>query len=346
MDLKELLRGVGRAPWQAVGRIMLINAGFVIHRGLENTIDAALREPEDVERQRRLESALREYAVAGEKLVRIVTIRKAEKRKLIGWIDNKRRTGSALAAAFPAIASHSEIVAAANAPPASVGSVQLLEGRAALFTSARSYLDRVEIPATKLKAGEADGYEKIYAMRRVFVQTYDAIWVPDDEDVVCLVTDLPTKAPSGFSKESQIALESQLRRVLDRKIEPVNLWPAVDGLYKSKEGQLVDHGFVNDTEAVKHHASRRGGKGLREDVYDRAGAAAVGDDLLTFKVAVAWPRKDELSVKARPEVLLPGQAAMLNPAKGLAKLDHAVVRNCLNSRDLNFILSKLLAYAK
>lgn len=344
MDLKQLLSGMGRAPWLAVGRTILLGAGFVMHRGLDKTIEAALQESEDPVRYDRLKSALREHAIAGEKLIRLAKLRNGEKQTLTNWIEGKRRSSNPLADAFPGVANHADVVAATNAQPVSVGSLDLLVGKAALFTSARSYLDRVDIPASKLKAGEAEGYEKIYALRRVFVQTYDAIWIPEEGDVAVIATDLPQKAPSGFARDSQIALEVQLRRVLNRTIEAVNLWQAVDGLYKANEGHLVDHGFVNNAEAVKHHASRRGGKGLRDDVYDRAGAAAVGDDLLTFKIAIAWARQNEKSVKARPELILPGQSALLNAAN--ARLDHAIVRNCLNTRDLDFVISKLMTHTK
>lgn len=345
MDLRHLLNGLKvRAPWLAAGRVILLGSGFVIHRGYDETIQGALREPPDVERAGKLENALREHLVAGEKLVRVVRLQPGERALLADWIKGKRKGGTALSDAFPGVASEANIVAAANAQPSSVGNLDLEVGVAALFTGARSYLDRVVIPPSKLKAGEADGYEKIYALRRVFVQTYDAIWLPDGTDVACLVTDLPLQAPSGFAKESQSILEVQLRRVLNRSIQSINMWPAVDGLYRAGEGRLVDYGFVNNSDAVKHHTSRRGGQSLRDDIYDKAGAAAVGDDLLLFKIAIAWPRGGKAPAKAQPELLLPGKAALLQVAN--ARLDHAIVRNCLNTRDLSFVLSRLMPHTK
>lgn len=344
MDLGSLMSALSRrAPWLAAGRVILLSCGFDTHRGYEETTKAALKEPANPARDAKLADALQEHLVAGEKLVRVVRLTKAERTAVETWIMAKRKSSSsALVDAFPGVAPDADRRAAATSPPASVGHVALSAGRAALFTSVRSYLDREVISPSQLKAGVADGYEHIYAMRRLYLQTYDAIWLPPSFDVCCLAADLPAGVPSGFARDSQIAMEAELRKVLGRPINASNLWPAVDGLYRSNEGRLVDHGFVNNKEAVKHHTGRRGAQSLRDDEYDKAGAAAVGDDLLTFKVAIAWARAGTTSRKAQPEILLPGKAAMLHVAN--AHLDHAVIRNCLNTRDLEFVLSRLLPH--
>jgi hypothetical protein len=345
MELERLLRTLcGRAPWLAAARILLVSAGFTIHRGATETISAALREPSDATRLARLDALLREHLVGGEKLIRLVKVSPSERSRVLDWIHAKRKGNTPLVSAFPGVADEAVIRTAANTEASSAGHVQLENGVAAVFTSVRSYLDRISIPASKLKPGEAEGYEEIFALQRKFVQTYDAVWLPSEGDFVCLAADLPYTAPSGFARESQTELEVQLRRVLGRSLTMLNLWPAVDGLYKAGEGRLVDYGFVNNTDAVKHHTARRGGKSLRDDIYDQAGAAAVGDDLIPFKLAVAWARGGTASVKAQPELLLPGTSAHVQTAN--ARLEHAIVRNGLNSRDLDFVISRLLPFAK
>lgn len=340
MTREDLLRAVSvRMPWQAAGRPIIRAAGFDVRRGAESTLKDALAATPDPTRDTKLRHLLQEHSIAGEKLIRIVEVTKAERRQLLSWIQAKRRSSHPLTDVFPGVAPEQHVVASYLHAPISLGHVALDRGNAAMYTAVRSYLERVEISVNDLKAGSNHGYEELYATRRLFVQTFEAIWLAPALDHAFLIADLPVKAPSGFASESQLFLEAELRRQLGRSVKPKNLWKAVEGLYRANDGRLVDHGFVNNTEAVKSHTARRGGRSLWADPYDRAGAAAVGDDLLTFKVAVAWPRSGHKPSLADPEVLLPGTARSLHACT----LDHFVVRNCLNSRDLASVVSKILA---
>lgn len=340
MDRESLLRAVAnRMPWQAAGRILLKAASFDITRGAESTLRAALASPADATRDARLAALLQDHSIAGEKLIRIVKLTSTERSKLLAWIRGKRRTQHSLSDAFPGVASDNDVRASALQVPLSLGHVVLEHGEAAMFTAVRSYLDRVELNVGSLKAGINDGYEELFATKRVYTQTFEGIWLAPTLDYAFLIADLPVRAPSGFAKESQVFLEVQLRQQLGRPVQCLNLWDAIEGLYQSQEGRLVDHGFVNNADAVKTHTARRGGRSLRTDPYDLAGAAAVGDDLLTFKVAVAWPRDGATGSTGHPEVLLPGTARLLHKSS----LDHFIVRNCLSSRDLAFVVSRVLA---
>lgn len=341
MALRVLLAGLEkRAPWLGAGRLMLKHVGFTTHRGYKLTIEAALEEVRDETREQHLAKLMTEHAVAGEKLVQIVKLEQGERAGVLAWIRAKRKTANVLTEPFPSIAAESELRAFSLSEPTSLGSISLEDGSAAGYTAVRSYLDRIEIPVANLRAGLNDGFEHVYAVKRVFRQTIDAIWLPAGRDFVCLIADLPLGVPSGFARDSQDYLMAQLRRHLGRALVPINLWPAIDGLYKSAEGRLVDHGFVNNEDAVKSHTARRGGRSLRDDPYDRAGAQAVGEALLTYKVAVAWARPINGATKAQPEVILPGTAQMLSSRK----LTHFIARNCISSRDLSAVTSRIIQH--
>jgi len=288
----------------------------------------------------RLENALVEHALAGEKLVCLVRITDAERGPLLNWIRGKRRPAGDLTSPFPSATSTALIRANHLSDPASLGNEELEDGAAAFFTAVRSFMDRVEVPLTDLKASANDGYEQIFAVKRVYRQTFDAIWLPAGKNFAVLAADLPPGVPSGFASYSQTYLASQLRKALGRPVVLENLWPAIHGLFKSEEGRLVDHGFVNNEHAVKNHTARRGGRSLRDDEYDKAGAEKVGDDLLTYKTAVAWDIGEGDAERSQPEVLLPGTSRSLKNNK----LEHFIARNCINSRDLAFVISKIAAY--
>jgi hypothetical protein len=344
MNLKELLEALqSRAPWLRAGRLILLGAGFDAHRGYDKTINAALGEPADAERTERLKVALTEHALVGEKVLRIVRLKSGERSVLSDWIGAKRRVSGSLPNAFPALASRSAIRGAVGGGTSSLGNFEFLSGAAAMYTSGRSFTERVELAPSRL-TGSVDGdIERLIAVTKRYVQTFDALWLPAQGNFVCLLTDQPDGAPFEFSTASQQGLMTALRKALARDCETVNLWPAIGGLYETKDGsQLVDYGFVTDDESVKHHKARRGTKCLRDGTYDKAGAAAVGDDLLLFKIAEVWARKSENGQVTRPEVTLPGTARMLYAAPSV--LDHAIVRNCLTSRDMDFVVGKLLAH--
>ncbi|WP_157616872.1 hypothetical protein [Rhodanobacter sp. Soil772] len=341
--LKKLLRGVeARAPWLAVGRPLLLRAGFDIKQGYEKTIIGALGEKNDPARELRLRSSLVEHLVAGEKYVRVFKIKSSERAALESWMQSKRAKSNALTDAFPGIAGN-QILKNALGTLNSVGYEVFQNGMAAIYTGARAYLERVDVPKSQLKSGASE-YEKLFGIRQTLVQTYEAIWLPKSMGVACVCTDFPLTAPKGFSTISQEALKGELQKQLHRIPNPLNLWKAIDGIYNAPGGRAVDYGFTNNEDSVKHHKGRSGTKCLRDDIYDKAGAAAAGDDLSFFKLAMRWKRKrkdldDEVT---DPELLLPGQASFLHAAN--ATLDHAIVRNCYDTDDLNFVLDKILAH--
>ena len=336
MNLNEVLR----APWLAVGRPILKAAGFEIARGAQPSVDGALHAAHDEVRNAKLATLMAEHAIAGEKLVRLISVSARERGELAAWIQAKRRHSNTLPEGFPGIADDSELPPFTASTPTSLGAVELGRGLAAAFTAVRTYQDRVEISADKLIPGANEGYEKIYATKQVFWQTFDSIWLVPGRNYVALISDLPLKVPSGFTRASQQFLEAQVRQVLNRHVRCVNIWTAVEGLYRAEEGRLVDHGFVNNAEAVKSHTARRGGSSLRDDPYDVAGAEAVGEDLRTYRVAIAWKRGPDGGVTSRPEVSLPGTSRELHKNS----LDHFIFRNGLNSGDLEFVVSKVLAH--
>jgi hypothetical protein len=345
LDLADLLNGVRvRAPWMSAGHPILQRAGFSIRLGYEKTINGALKEAADKKREKLLQQALVEHLVAGEKLIRLVELKSKERSKLDDWAALQKVNANPLAIASPGVASRADILKLKDQPPTFIESVVLHRGSALLFTAARSYLDRVELPTGSLIDGTAQNYEKLIGIKRIFVQTHDAIWIPKKGNYVCIATDLPRGVPNDFAEASQAALHMQLRTILGRKLHFYNFWPAIEGLYGTDSGKLVDYGFSVAGRSVNHHKARRKSECLRKALYDKAGAAAVGDDLQLFKVAMKWKISPADGATSEPEVLLPGKAIDLN--KTLPDVNFAILRDGLTSRDLNFVISKLLPHIK
>lgn len=342
MTLESMLACLeARAPYLSVARPILLAAGFTIHQGFPNTIDAALHENADPARDQKLASSLIEHMVAGEKLVRLVKITPQERATLESWVVGKRRVSNALTDPFPGIADPTQILSFVNGAPSSLGSASVMTGSAALFTAVRAFEKRVPLSISDLKPSAGHGFNKLIGVLLTYRQTHEAVWVPPSGEYACLCTDLPPGVPKAFANASQAFLLNQVTAALGRKPVFYNLWKAVDGLYGAPDGKLVDYGFSVAGEQVNHHKARRKQKCLRKTVYDAAGATAVGDDLELFKVAMEWAVKSSDGIEAEPEALLPGVAADLNRT---ANIDHAIIRGAINSEHLAFVINKLLPH--
>jgi hypothetical protein len=342
MDISDLLHAFcGRAPWQSVARPVLRTAGVSIHQGPENTISRVLSGDSPDADWNLVQKSLVEHLSSAEKVVKIVKLRAGEKHKLLEWMKTQRKQKSPLTDAYPGVTTRSELVPYQNQEPQAIGWIPLQVGTAALFTAARAFLTRIALPASSLKDGVADGYESLYGIKRTFTQTYDVVWLPASGEFVCILVDLPKGSPNSFANASLLWLSAQVRRVLNRPMEFVNLWPAIEGLYRSKEGKLVDYGFVVEGKAVNHHKARKLSESLREARYDKAGADSVGDEMEIFKIAIEWARVQAGFPAMSIEALLPGTALQLS---GLTPpvLEQFIVRDNLTSGDLDFVVSKIL----
>lgn len=340
-----LLNGLAeRAPWQSAARPMLLAAGFDIRKGLPNTLKHARKLKNTEEHEEILTRLLTEHSVAGEKVLQFVKVNKKERDVVLGWTRGRRRSSRDLGAVFPGQLEPIAAEAYTKDAPVPCGYEELAEGTAALYSAVRIHLERVPIPASELKPDAARNYQKIIGIKRTLHQTSEAIWIPSEGDFICLAVDLPRGYPKAFAEASQQFLTAKLKKVLGRSLKLYNLWHAVDGLYEQKgDGKLVDYGFSVGGRSVNHHKMRRNGECLREAIYDAAGAAAVGNDLDLFKVALRWKVRHDDGTDSEPELLLPGTAAHINQTN--PAIEQVVLRDARTSTDLQFVVDKLMPHA-
>lgn len=342
MDAAVLLRALERrAPWQLVARPLLKRLGLAVSTGFDDTIAEIVHAGITKAQFQALRDALVELHVAGEKRVQLYKINRKQEETIRVWAE-KRRAAAALSSSFPSYIGLDDLRDIAKGTTTQfVKAEDLAAGLAVVYTAPRHYLERIPISVNVLSAAGSGNFEKAFGIRRHFVQTFDVIWIPAKGNYVAICVDHPKNAPKDFSGAGVIALELELRRALGEVPEPVNLWDAIDGLYRDDDGRFVELGFGTDADSAKHHKARRGTKCLREDVYHKHGAAAV-EDLQPYRASVAWKVAHDSGVHSQPEVQLPGLAR--DYFQGNSVLDYAMVRHCLNVRDLEFVISKLLAY--
>lgn len=344
MNFQALLHSFrGRAPWRSVISPYLKSLGFHVGRGIDASIGDIVSQGYAQDQVAAIRGMLVENLVAGEKSLRVFKVGQRDMPRLRNWAQNKRAVQNPLTAAFPGIASSSNVRAHVDGVLHYVGPLTFDGGVAAVFTSVRSYLERVPLGADSLRPSVTDTYEKIYGQKRHFVQTYDAIYVPARGRYVYLLADYPANTPSDFFVNSQSGLELFLRRNVDDH-EILSLWPVVEGLYLANDGSFVEHGFQTDGDSVKNHKSRRGSKDLRQDDFFKAGREKIeqdGKDLVSYRIATRWAVRHSASLTTHPELMLPGTVGMWTKGE---PLEDAVIRGCLGMRDLDFVLSKISSH--
>lgn len=341
MGKASLLAAVERTPWRAVGHRILSRTGFTLTVGRSESIKLAKACAESDPRFQDLTDAVIEALSVSEKSIRLYKIGHADRAKVEAWIRNKRRSNSPLTQSFPGIAPDSAIRGHTSQDLVSLGSEELAVGVAALFTGVREYLQRDEIPLANLK--QRGDFEAVYGQKKVFWQTFDCLWLPDIPyqgcQILVSVADSPEKAPQKFPDRSHEAMATELRHATGVKVQPLNLFDAVQNLHDNvTEGQLLLNGFINNAEAVKYH---RGQHDLRKDAYDKAGAQAVGPALQPFRVGVRWTLTEKNVVRSNPMLQLLGTSRIL--AKPQPTIESAIVGNCVDSRDLNFVVERLVS---
>jgi hypothetical protein len=338
-DLLITLRA--RAPWRTVASPLLKSLGFSVRRGYDDTITEILSDPDAESKREDLEEALLEHLVAGEKYLRVYEADASQRQTLIRWAGQRESSQSELAQSFLQPAGDAILAASEPHGPQFVTTYEADDvGLAVIFTASRSFDERVPLSQEVLREEvRAESFERIYGIRRQRLQTYDVLWIPYRQDYVCIATDSPERAPTDFGVLSGVAIQAMITRTIGARLAEQNLWPAIDGLYQTPDGQCVELGFMTDTESVKLHKSRKGNKCLRRDQYHVGGSLVVGDNLNPYRLAMRWKRRFADRLTASPEIQLPGTARAF--FKPIPELGHAFLRSCISIGDMEFVLSKL-----
>lgn len=343
MDIETMVAILrARAPWRNVARVGLKSLGLPVGQGWEDTIPDLLA-PNALSpvQLAGLENMVLEHLVVGEKSLRIYKVGRQAIDKLAAAGANKRRSSHPVAADFPASPAESDLASAGSVPPKFGRFLPSQEGDALVFAGVRSYQQRVQLSPDSIKASAAGDrdFESIIGVVNRWRMTYDAVWLPKNGKYVYVLADYPADSTADFPVQSHIALERMLSKELGADLDPVDVFPAVAGLYDAPDGEVVELGFITDDDSVKHLKARQGKKCLRKDGYHDAGATFVGNALLPFKVAVRWRRVLKAGLIVQPEILLPGTSRTIYGVN--SKLYDCVLRNCLSLRDLHLIQSKL-----
>jgi len=336
MDVKELFHALAdRMPWLHVGRLILLDAGIQTSRGWDRSIPSEVSE----EDKDKLIAHLQQHQVAGEKALQFFRLSRQQKQAIEEVASSRRAPASAFKEAYPLPVSNSEMAKLEPDDPSMVTRLSTNQGIALIFASLRTFTERIKVPSSDLKESRRGEYEEVIGIRRRKVRAFDALWIPRQGNYVCSAVDFPFDAPQDFPESGQAYMRKQISTMLGSVVEPTNFWKAVDGLYRSRDGRVVELGFATDNAGVKHLKSRSGGRCIRQDLYHRGGSAAVHDEITPFRISVQWDLAGVRDNPARLELALHGVSRMLYEPK--SHIGTAVLRGGFSSSHIAFVLEKL-----
>lgn len=312
-----------------------------LQKALRNDLCAAGGETE-------LERAYREHVLCGEKSLRLYRAEPAVLAAARNALAQLTPRASAAASQYPLLLSDEQIQEASEGVPELVAVVPHETGLAAVFSCIRSFEIRENLEPTALPrevASALGSFSKLIRVRVQRAQTFDVVWLPHHGNFVDVRIDMPF----SVSAEAAGTQHEQIRRIANALIqtellqEPLNLFPAIDRIYRTpNEGSVVEMAFTTTTASVKYEKMRRRHLCLREEIYHRAGTTALNGEIEPFRLAVEWALDKGSNITSRPELNLYGRSSTL-----LARvqfLHEAVIRSCMDVADFEHIRDRIIAY--
>ncbi|MBD8880267.1 hypothetical protein IHE49_07220 [Rhodanobacter sp. 7MK24] len=347
MDITGLLHSLRmRASWFDARKVLLL-AGLDPGQGWDRTVDRY--EDLDVEDEQgdTLSDLLIEHTIAGEKALQFYRLKRNQLDALKDKVDKLRVPKSPASEAYPELielptgtldgASQSEVVYKS----------ETADGVFVVSSAVREYDERVEIEMDNLATGTRNafvGYSHLIGVRSVRRQVFDVLWLPTQGTTVCVAADCPRGAPGDFVHKSQTAIRSFMTKSIGEKVEPKNLFPAIEKSYESDWGKVVELGFTTDTASVKHERMRLKRQCLREELFHVGGKEAVDGIIHPFQISIDWKSvySQDPRVQGRPEATLHGTARMLH--QPVPTIYDVVFRHGLRVKDLRLVKSKIMSF--
>jgi hypothetical protein len=321
-------------------------AGLEARQGSKKTLDFYENEDVDDEVAETLSDLLCEHLIAGEKCLQFYHFSKQQLAQLRAHVDGLELEESKLRDCFPCVASPDDLRGGGWERPRLVHRLTDDRGTFLLASSIREYEERVEVDVNALPAAVKRNYgeiKELIGVRIVKKQVFDAVWIPRNGYTVITAVDFPRGAPSDFVVPGQIFLRQLIRHAAGVRVDPINLFGAIDAVYESDWGKVVELGFTTDTGSVKHEKMRLRRPCLRREAFHVGGKEAVDGVLHPFQVSVRWDAEYPQDLDGHPELTLHGTARMLHHAQPLYD---AVFRHGLRIGDLHMLKLKLVPLAR
>ncbi|MBK67620.1 MAG: hypothetical protein CMP22_05780 [Rickettsiales bacterium] len=353
MDLVNIINGMKdkKIPWHIASK-MLNNRGFQASNGWENTIEKAKTYKENLEEVdiHGLIQDFKSNSMCGEKMVSFYHLDREQIDILQNFFLNEKIDETIFSEFYPLPLPKSKINKQKHSAPKLTSVEKLTDGVAVVFCSIRNIETREPIHKNSINFGSEysiDDYSSIIGVKKIKLQAYDVIWLPNEGNLISLRTDFQKEYSQLHATEAQKTLRKTLEIGLKRKMgEPANLFPLIQKIYKNKEeGTVVELAFTTTTASNKHERMRRRGKQecLRREAFHDGGTKALKGQIEPYKIGVQWHPLEQKNYLSSPELNI--YATKKNIANDTNPIvSYAEIRKCIGMPDFNLIQDKIYHY--
>jgi len=353
MSFQKLIAGLRhRVPW-TVMKIILSHHNLKKSNGWEGTISKLEKTFEDKNPEEQevffklLSGIYNEHLIAGEKSVRFFQETQEKIQEITTLFKNYDIPDSLFKENYPYLLEDNELQTIEEGIYL-VKIINLENKLFLVFCSKRHSSERVEISPDKVQS-ELGNFSEIYGIKKYDKQCFDLVILDTLMNRIEIRLDTGSNVSTDERRAGFFQIQQQFQKLVTKLIaaeykleNPINLFPAIDKLYRSKEGRICELAFTTETGSIKHEKMRRRHECLRGEAYHQGGSAAVDGNLATYKIAATWECIIVATLVTQPELLLPGYARMLSHSS--STLDNVIISNCIGIYDYNFVIGKLNSF--
>lgn len=344
MSNNDILNALEKRCSIRVARRVLASNGFPkgagwgqIREKLKDTVVASKADYPGIQK------ALRHILVAADKNVRIFELDASGVTILRSAVasHNIQKSG-VFVTHFPLPVPDNIMTNLPSQAPVPVAKFQTPNVTGILFSSVRMINLRERLNAAQFGGALPSGFDEVIGIKKVKVQTFDAVLVSKKLPYSYVLTDAFQDASQMMRRVLQVDVAEAVNKLVGSKVllTPSNLLPAVSSLYSSKTGEVKNLLYITTTSSGKAEWMRGSGNCLRDELGHKAGMAVVGQGFQPYGIELEWPLEEVEGYVPRPFLSILGQYRMtyeVNP-----RLEDATIWGCATLTELEFVLKELM----
>ena len=333
--------------WTSAAKVLKAN-GYPTSHGWDATLKKILEGGEDLDAGK-LEDALIEHIVCGQKFTKLYAIDKSAREHLQSKVQLHELTDCSATKSYPYLVSDDELQAGTGDMQV-VRSMMNDDGVGLILSSVYWIRKREEISFQEFEhpSDMKRRYDEIVGIVREPVQLFHVVWVPHHRDFLEIRVDSPRGLPEADVHGLHSVLKSKVGTWGDFKLDkPVNLFPAVRPFYDdANEGTVTQMTFQTTTGGIKDEKlpRRRKDADQRTEAYHVAGKEAV-EAIAIYRITVEWGFTVD-RVTFSPSITLSASGPGGNGAGGNPIISGALIENCIRAADYEFVIERLGIKAK
>ncbi|MDP4027032.1 hypothetical protein Q8W71_31060 [Methylobacterium sp. NEAU 140] len=334
-----------RMPWR-VGQKILESKEVPRGKGwVETQLKLTDFEPGE-EKETELAEAVKQHLMCGEKLTRFYRLARRDIDRLQNDFVQTEVPPSELKDVFPMVL-EDEDLAEIGSDPTVVQNIQFDDGLAVFFGSVRVVTTREPLEIDQMPedaASALEGWDELIGVRHRRLHSIDVLWLPNDDDFVEVRADYPIGISRNVGEEVHRRVRNKIAELVGYDVlqTPVNLFPLIDGIYRQRDGKVVELSFGTTTASLKNEKMRRKRLCLRDEAYHRGGSAALELPIQPFNLSVVWQRRLGPNRFSLPELSL--RSTSYESGSANPQLFDAVISKCMGHSDYDYVRGRILSY--